>query len=64
MKSKILLFFCLLVSVPAFAGPAASAKPEAIKQEEAKFNAPKMIAIPGKNYEMGKYEVPRRNGKR
>ena len=57
MKSKILLFFYLLGLVSAFAEPAASAGPEAIKQEEAKFNAPKMIAIPGKNYEMGKYEV-------
>ncbi len=57
MKSKFLLSFYLLILVFVFAEPATSAMPEAIKQEEAKFNAPKMIAIPGKNYEMGKYEV-------
>lgn len=33
----------------------ASAKLKAIKEEEAK--GPAMVRIPGKNYEMGKYEV-------
>ena len=32
---------------------------EAIKEEEAKVQVPVMIAIPGKNYEMGKFEVTR-----
>jgi formylglycine-generating enzyme required for sulfatase activity len=36
---------------------AASAKLEALKEEEVKFTPPAMIRIPGKNYEIGKYDV-------
>ena len=36
---------------------AASAKLKAIKEEAAKFKEPVMVRIPGKNYELGKYEV-------
>jgi len=35
----------------------AETKLTAIKEEEAKFTPPTMIRIPGKNFEMGKYEV-------
>lgn len=38
---------------------AASEKLKAIKEEEAKFKAPAMVRIPGRNYEMGKYHVTR-----
>ena len=71
MKPRIILFFYLLLSVPVFAKPAVTAKPKAIKQEEAKkqeetkkqeeakFLVPEMIAIPDRDYEMGKFHVTR-----
>lgn len=37
----------------------AGTKLEIIKEEEAKFKAPEMVRIPGRNYEMGKYHVTR-----
>ena len=52
-----MFFFCLLVVVSAFTKPAVSAELKALKQKEAQFHAQEMISIPGKNYEMGKYEV-------
>jgi outer membrane protein assembly factor BamD (BamD/ComL family) len=36
---------------------AASAKLKAIKEHEPKFPFPEMVRIPGKNYEIGKYDV-------
>ena len=39
--------------------PTASAEPEATKQKESKFHAPKMITIPGKDFEMGRFDVTR-----
>ncbi|MBX9849038.1 MAG: formylglycine-generating enzyme family protein [Rhodocyclaceae bacterium] len=35
----------------------ANAKLQAIKEEESRYTPPVMVSIPGKNYEMGKYEV-------
>ena len=59
MKSRIFLFFCLLFSIPAFAKSVATVKQKVIKQEEVKFFAPEMIAIPGGDYEIGKFHVTR-----
>ena len=47
---------------PAKPTSSASTIPESTKQEEAEFNVPIpiMVAIPGRNYEIGKYEVTQR----